>query len=202
MRAASRQSGFTVIEILVAGAIFSVVALAISTMYMSNQTTYALGQSRIEIAQNARVGIEQMERELRMAGKDPANTIQALAQHTAMQTATATSITFVADVDHDRVLDQVTYRLSGTQLIRDFSTWGGSSFPSPTSGVVADGLTSLTFNYYDDAQPTNNEILAPVSSGTLATIKRVVIGLTTTKTTIGTRARTFFASVDVKLRNV
>ncbi len=196
------QSGFTIVEFLVAAAIFAFVALAISTVYVSNQQVYAKGQSRIDAQQNARVAIEQMERELRMAGKDPRNTISTQSPATAIQTATGTSITFLADIDHDRTLDKVTYRLSGGQLLRDFSSWNGSSFPTATTGIIADKITSLTFTYYDAAQPTNNVITAPVASGSLGTIKRIAVGIATSQTTIGASAQTFGASIDVRPRNL
>jgi hypothetical protein len=91
----------------------------------------------------------------------------------------------------------VTYRISGSQFLRDISSWNGAAFPAATTGVIADGVSSLTFNYFTNADAA---ITAPVTSGSLNSIKRITVSLTTTHSTLD-QQRTFPLVVDLRLRN-
>jgi len=130
--------------------------------------------------------------EIRTAGYDPSN-VMTLMPTTAIQVANANTLTFIADVDGNNVTDQVTYRLQGTQLIRDFASWGGAApFPAPASEQLADGVTALTFAYFDSSDnPT----------ATLANIRRITIGLTVQETGVGGQ-QSLPLTMDVRLRNV
>lgn len=61
-------SGFTLIEALVSTALFAIVAAAIGLMYQTSQTTMTRGNTRTDLQQNARVAMDEMVRQLRMAG--------------------------------------------------------------------------------------------------------------------------------------
>ncbi len=196
------QKGFTILEFLLASALFGFVLLGMASIYNSNQVTYTIGQGKIEARQNARISLEMMAREVRLAGHDLRNTIASQAQPTAIQTATSTSLTFLADVNNDNTLDKITYRLQGTQLLRDLSAWNGTSFPTPATGVVADSVSSLSFTYYDGTQPTNNLITAPVAAGSLGTIRRIQIGVVGSQRVGGGGAQTYSVVTDVRLRNL
>ena len=69
-----------------------------------------------------------------------------------------------------------------------------------TYGALADGLGLLTFAYFDDTTPTNNAIVAPVATSSLADIPRITISLVATDTVVGAQ-QTFPLVVDVRLRN-
>jgi hypothetical protein len=139
---------------------------------------------------------------VRVAGRDLQGTIALQVPATAVQAATASSLTFLGDVNNDDVLDQVTYRLSGTQLLRDFASWNGASFSAATTGVLATGVAGVTFTYYDGTQPTNVEIAAPVFSGSLGSIRRIQIGIVGSQSAAGGSAQTFSVVSDVRLRNL
>ncbi|MGH7371645.1 MAG: hypothetical protein ACREJK_07345, partial [Candidatus Methylomirabilales bacterium] len=92
----------------------------------------------------------------------------------------------------DNVTDRVTYRLQGTQVIRDFSSWIGAAFPAPAPDQLADGVTWLIFAYFDgNDNPTAD----------LASIRRITIQLTT-QATAGGKPETFPLIMDVRLRNL
>lgn len=187
----SDQKGFTLLEILLAIVIFVMVLGAVYTLYTASQTTFARGQGKVDVQQNARVAMGMVAREIRLAGYDPSDVINLLPT-TAIETAGANTTTFVADVDGDGATDQVTYRLQGTQLMRDFSTWNGAAFPPAASAEVADRVTTLTFTYFD-----GNDVI----TATLADIRRVSIALTAQETA-GNEQVTFQLPMDVRLRNL
>lgn len=101
------EEGFTVVEVLVASVIFAIVLLPIFQMYSTSRTTYAKGEVKTTLQQNARAAMEVISRELRMIGYDPNHTIPFLGAGTnpattqrAIQSADATGIRFIADVNN------------------------------------------------------------------------------------------------------
>ncbi len=193
MKITRNQSGFTLLEMLISSAIFAIVLFAIYTMHITSLDTSIRGVNKIEVQQNARVAKERMAREIRMAGYDPSSAIPLQGSPTAVQVATATTLTFIADVTGDGVSKRVTYQLQGTQLIRESASWvGGVWTPTPpASSELADSVITLFFIYYD----ANDNVTA-----TLAAIQRITIGITTQEATGGMQ-QTFPLTLDVRLRN-
>jgi len=196
MKAGHNQNGFTLLEALIMSSIFVIVLIAVYTSFESGQKTVTWGETKAEVQQTARVAMGMMANEIRTAGYDPSNppvgVIPGLASPTAIQVANANTLTFIADVDGDNVTDQVTYRLQGTQVIRDFSSWIGGAFPAPAPDQLADGVTALTFAYFDgNDNPT----------AILAGIRRITVGLTT-QAPAGGKPETFPLIMDVRLRNL
>jgi prepilin-type N-terminal cleavage/methylation domain-containing protein len=64
--------GFTLIELMVAMVIASIVAASITRVYQTQQRAYTAQQLVVEMQQNARSAITLMKREVRMAGYKPA----------------------------------------------------------------------------------------------------------------------------------
>ncbi len=101
--------GFTLIEVLIAMSVFFIVLFAVYTTFDTSQATYAAGEQRADIQQNARVAMEVVGADLRLAGYgfpqatttfDP--TVSCLpgnevAIPASITNATATSITFWGD---------------------------------------------------------------------------------------------------------
>lgn len=189
------QSGFTLLEMLISSAVFVIILFAIYLMLTTNQVTYMRGENRVEIQQNGRVAMRRMAREIRMAGYDPSSAIPAQGSQTAIQVANANIVTFIADLDGDDVTDWVRYRLQGNQLIRDSSSWVGGAWnppiANPTSSVLADSLSALSFTYFDRTD---------TGTATLADIRRITLGITLQDTASGFQD-TFPLTSDVRLRN-
>ena len=191
MKAGENQNGFTLLEALIMSSIFVIVLFAVYTSFESGQKTVTWGETKAEVQQTARVAMGMMANEIRTAGYDPSNAITLLPT-TAVQAANPNTVTFIGDVDGDNVTDQVTYRLQGTQVIRDFSSWIGGAFPAPAPDQLADGVTALTFAYFDgNDNPT----------AILAGIRRITVGLTT-QAPAGGKPETFPLIMDVRLRNL
>jgi prepilin-type N-terminal cleavage/methylation domain-containing protein len=193
--------GFTLMEVLIALVVFVIVLFAVYGVYESSRATFMRGQNKVEVQQTARVAMEIVASEIQTAGYDPSDAMNLLPT-TAVQVANANTVTFVADVDGDNVTDQVTYRLQGTQVIRDFASWDGATFPAPVPDQLADGVTALAFTYFDGSDP-NTEIAAPVPPASLAAIRRITIGVTVQGTAAGISSapETFPLTMDVRLRN-
>ncbi len=187
------QKGFSLLEVLTTTAIFGVLLVGVCTIYAASLKSFNRGQNKIEAQQNARVGIEVLARELRLAGYDPSDAINVLPT-TAIEVAAANTVTFIADVDGDAVSDRVRYGLQGTRLVRDSASWSGTAFPALTgNNELAEGVTALTFTYSDG----NDSFTA-----TLADIRRITIGISTQETTPDGIQVSFPLTLDVRLRNL
>lgn len=191
MRARDNQNGFTLLEALITSSIFAIVLIAVYASFESSQKSVTWGETKAEVQQTARVAMGMMANEIRTAGYDPSNAMTLLPT-TAVQAANPNTVTFIGDVDGDNVTDRVTYRLQGTQVIRDFSSWVGAAFPAPAPDQLADGVTALTFAYFDG---NDNPTAVP------ANIRRITIGLTT-QGPAGGKPETFPLIMDVRLRNL
>jgi type IV pilus assembly protein PilW len=193
------QRGFTLFELLVAAATFGLVIVGALTMFATASNSYRIGQTRAESHQNARSALELIARELRVAGYDLSDTISGLSSPTPIQVGATNSVSFVADVTEDGVLDRVTYRLQGAQVVRELSSWTGSDFSTPAVSEIADGVATLSFSYFDDATP-NATISAPVASADLDDVRRVTVGIVTSES-MADQQQDFPLTVDVRIRN-
>lgn len=142
------DSGFTLIEILVALALTGIVLTAIYTAFQSQHKTYITQESVAEMQQNLRAAMFLMVREIRMAGYDPRGTAGAGID----SASSATSISFTEDFRGTDVDDppdgdigdpneDITYALTAGNLTR--ASGGGA--PS----VVAENISAINFFYLD-----------------------------------------------------
>jgi Tfp pilus assembly protein PilV len=93
-RFAADRRGFTLMEVLIALSTFVIVLIAIYTSFDSSQRTYAAGEQRADIQQSARIAMEMMSADLRLAGYGfPTGA-------GAITVASPTDIRFWADLDN------------------------------------------------------------------------------------------------------
>ena len=85
--------GFTLMEVLIALSIFLIVLFAIYSSFESSRATYAAGEQRADIQQSARIAMELVSADLRLAGFG-----YPVGAGNAITAATPTSITFWADL--------------------------------------------------------------------------------------------------------
>jgi Tfp pilus assembly protein PilW len=135
-------------EALVGMSLSVLLMLGVYTVYETCQATYWRTASRSSVNQAARAGIEQLRRELRLAGSDPSATGQA-----AVQTMAAGTVEFVADVDDNNVSDLVRYeRDAGNRTVRrTVRAWTGTAWGPAQVATVADGVQALSFQYFPTA---------------------------------------------------
>ncbi len=100
----SDMRGFTLVELMVALAIGSIIVIGISSAYTSQQRINQSQDQIVEMQQNLRAGLDMMTRELRMAGFDPDGIESVGFRATdvdANPSTNVTSVTFAMRVDGD-----------------------------------------------------------------------------------------------------
>lgn len=209
-----RESGLSLVELLVASAILSVVLLAIYTVYDVGVQDYARGTARVNVQQNTRVALESIARELRMAGHSASNLANAdcASPPCAVTALTLSSVTFQSELDGDAQTEKVIYAfvppvetatpcdLSNSNTVgritRSTQTWDGTAWspaaPSDAESDIAQCIKALTFTYYDNSGN---------STTTVTSVRRVRISITGEETTRGWGSRAYALSSDVSLRN-
>jgi len=159
----ARARGFSVLEVLVATALFSVVMAGVYLLYTTMQGTLTRGEMKSDLHQNARVGLDRMVQELRMAGYDPENALQQVADQpfNEIRAAGGSCLSFVTYRKHgaSEKSVRVTYSVSDTTLRRREDDWdpAGKVFSGPSTQPLANAVSQLTFTYYD----AFNRILKP-----------------------------------------
>jgi len=209
------EAGFSLVETLLAVVISSIVLLGLYLIYDVNQATFIRGEQQTDLQQNARIGMDRLVRELRLAGNDPSGTLtvgpaipggQARCSNPppatpqAIENAEVTCVRFYADVDGDLPLatERVEYSYdTAGQLLRrrrwtNAGTGGGAQ-------PLAERVTTLTFAYYDGG---GNLLPTPVPVGSLDTIRRIAVTITTADTVTGTVPQPFTLQADVRPRNL
>ncbi len=214
-------SGFTLMEVLVAATLGALLVVTIYMMFETNQSTFNKGEADTNLQQNARVAMDRIVRELRMARFDPqATPIIPSPCATAIQSATSTSIRFIGDVDPDPIADsscpsppctervEYTYDAAGKRIRREEwprltsstscvndSDWASSGGAQP----LAEKISGLTFAYYDSS---NLQIPETDLSTRLGDIRRITITLTTSDTLPREGLRSYALRSEVRPRNL
>ncbi|HET7854646.1 MAG: hypothetical protein L0Y78_09050 [candidate division NC10 bacterium] len=161
------EQGFTVAEVLMASVLVVIIFIPLYTMFLAGNRTFNTGVDRAEIQQNARVALQSMSREIRMAGYESPGLANPAcpspkAAACVLPTQQAARIGLRADVDGDNTTEEVEYELRNcVNLIcelarreRDWdsatSTWGAwSAYES-----IAGNIEGLTFTYLPALTPS------------------------------------------------
>jgi hypothetical protein len=161
------EQGFTVAEVLLASVLVIIILIPLYGLFMTGHTTFNRGVDRAEIQQNARVALQWMTQEIRMAGYEfPGLANPACPSPKAaacvLPTQLASRIGLRGDVDGDGVTEWVEYELQNCvnlicQLVRrerDWdsatATWGAwSAFET-----IAGNIEGLTFMYLPALAPS------------------------------------------------
>jgi type IV pilus assembly protein PilW len=161
-------AGFTMIEILM---VLAIMSIAFGTIYKSFEQlnrSYTKENVKAGIQQGARIAVDFMVQDIRMAGLDPLGTANAgISDTIASELPTTNKIAFTADVNFDGDVDtgddfeNIRYELVGKEL-RQTNHQG--------TEVMLDNVTNLTFTYLnsEDAPTTDiNEIRSVIVSLTM-----------------------------------
>jgi prepilin-type N-terminal cleavage/methylation domain-containing protein len=164
------NKGFTIVELLVAMVVSLLAMAAIYSTFLSQHRSYQIQNETSDMQQNIRAAMYHMEREIRMAGSNPFNSLPS--SSFGITAAGQTSITFTEDVTgppagipqapkpdgivNDPTIipnianEDITYALNGTNLERtDNSLNNGFG----DTQVVAQNIDWIDFVYLDGNSP-------------------------------------------------
>jgi type IV pilus assembly protein PilW len=143
----NNNKGFTLIELLVAMAISVIVMAGVYSVYYSQQKSYVAQEQVSAMQQNLRAGMFLLEREIRMAGYDKAdsNLFGFKTSGSDGRLTDANNIYFTVDRSEDGVVnnnddEQIAFRLNAGNL-RKYSTG------AVTWQTVAENIDALDFVY-------------------------------------------------------
>ena len=157
MRRFTKTEGYTLVELLIVIAIVGMVAAGIVGVYQVSQDIYTRSSS-LEAAQlGARAGLDRMASELRLIGSF---WVGASGAGNAITTATPTSITFMANVDDNSVIN-------GAEATPSPTTTGNSVPLSITAGQTGDA-----FKVYEPPNEALNDYIY-IANGGRREVKRI-----------------------------
>lgn len=158
----SRDSGFFIVELVIAILISLILLASIYSVFTSQQIAFSRQERIAEMNQSMRAAMDRISREVRLAGyKTSTEAFNGIA------TAQPSTIRLLADVNQDGTIsgdtEDVTYSYNANtlQILRN-----GASLP------IAENITNLAFLYtLADGTTTS-------SPGSLASIRKVNISIT------------------------
>ena len=209
MKARSHSAGFTLVELLVMGAVMALMLTAFLSFYRSQVIALANQDRFLNAKQNAQIGLDFMMRELRTAGSRPAYESFAgcdVAASTAtvchgffgvkgfpsLVSANATSFRMLADFRGNNAGDDpdgcpnddgedITYSYDGAsgRLLRTV----GTGTPSAVlEGIAPSGFTIRYYGYGNGSPPAYVEFTGTLTADQIARLTHVVISVTTRAT--------------------
>ena len=203
------KSGFTLVEVLVAMTIATIVLTLMYKVYQGQLKTHTTQQELVEMQQNMRAVLYLMEREIRMAGHAPNGGVA----DPAISTAQVDNIAFAMDISGGTSLDpsdgdtgdageRMNYFIDpGTgQLIRNASDGNGNQ-----ALLEAGDINLLTFVYKDSNGVTLDDDGAGnlTTTASLQAIRSVEIILNASiGTTVMVAPHQMQQTSEVKIRNL
>lgn len=193
-----RVGGFTLVELLVAVFIITLIGLAVSN-FGAQMFSFSRTLSSAMTAQGeARKALKTMSAEIRPAS------LSSIGSY-AIETAATSTLTFYSDTDDDGVYERIRYFLSGTTLKRGIIKPTGNpltynSANETFSELVHDVVNGGTpiFEYYDTLYDGTTSAMNPVTILSIRLIKiTVMIDKDTNKP-----PNTMTATTQVSIRNL
>ncbi len=120
-----RQSGFTLLEIIISISLFTIIIMLVSDIYLFSQRSYNKNSNTAELTQNARVSLDRLSRELRQS----ADIITALPATGDDPLNPPTNQIFFQDGHDIARITYLSYYLDGTNLMRENKAYYFSEEP-------------------------------------------------------------------------
>ncbi len=199
------ESGFTLAELMVTIMIMIAVLFALYSIFDMSIRVFSFGNDKIEAVENARLGLEKMEREIRAAYPQ-----DKVAGNTTLLTGwTAKSIAFGNDLDGNRRIEclvggsppcetvsYAVYSTGSTYALGRIDTSGGSRQPVVEFvDRVSDSDTGLSFRYFKSDGTTE---VAPGGDESRIAMVRITLRI---KVQRGPQPSSQTLTTDVALRN-
>ncbi|MGE5255048.1 MAG: PilW family protein [Hyphomicrobiales bacterium] len=182
-------AGFSIVEMLLVLGAMAIMFGAIYSGFERLNRSYTAENVKAGTQQSARIGVEMMVQDIRLAGLNPLGTAGA-----GIVAATPTSLQFTADSNFDGDLDDpfenITYALNGTRL--EQTNHLGTE-------VLLENVSNLTFSYIDE---TGASIPTAQLAARLADIRTVGIALTVSRPAGRNQQVSRTYSTQVRCRNM
>jgi Tfp pilus assembly protein PilW len=182
-------AGFSIVEMLLVLGAMAILFGAIYSGFERLNRSYTAENVKAGTQQSARIGVEMMIQDIRLAGLNPLGTAGA-----GIVAASPTSLQFTADNNYDGDLDDaledMTYALNGTNIVQ--TNHLGTE-------VLLENVTNLTFSYFDE---TGAVIPAAQLAARLADIRTVGITLTISRPAGRNQQVSRTYSTQVRCRNL
>jgi prepilin-type N-terminal cleavage/methylation domain-containing protein len=213
------QAGFTLVELMVAMSIFLLILVGIFQVFDPSRNAYQVSERKLDVQQNARVAMDRMARQIRMAGYLPENIDANNGNDIAnpIQIATESALSVVGDLDGTGASSVFTFCRDNQGLRRVNGAIGaGGSYTCANGQLMAESVTGLSFAYFDSANnPVPNPPTGPfnldaeglgaapvfASVAQRSTVRRIVIMVTARENVPNQPAQTYTLASDVRLRN-
>jgi Tfp pilus assembly protein PilW len=178
------EAGYSLIEVMVAATLVAMVLGGLLPLLTAGQNTYEAQSSDMSMRQGARVALDKLTREARLAGYSIDNVAQ------AVTTASGTSLQFAADIDDgdnaapcgsafegaaNGGAERLIYAISGTNLLRSVDCWDGVAWTNEIGNqVLIEDLEPGTtvFSYFDE---DGTEMTGTLSSANRDAIRSIAI---------------------------
>jgi prepilin-type N-terminal cleavage/methylation domain-containing protein len=192
----ARQDGFSLVELMVVAALLSVI-LAAAYMAIDMVTVVSDGiMARNQAQDQGQLAVEKMVRELRM--------VQPTSDDKRFPVMEAKRVMFYADINHDGLLDRVTYTVSGSTLTRAVA-YSGDIEPAstdfgpdstPVKIAEVDPSVGTVFQYWNNG-PGNT---TPTTTTKQSDVMAVKISLTTAATSGSQKVAVAIPTTTVHMR--
>jgi len=149
-----KKNGFTLVELLIATVLFSVLAAVISWTFLVGLRVWNSGSIRAELRQSANLSMERMVRELSAAS--------------VINTAKSDEVDFDADLDGNGVAETIKFDVSNDDILERTE--------DKASVTMARDVQAFTLGYYLDGN--NDDLESPVTGPRKNDIRVIVITLT------------------------
>ncbi len=161
----NKRAGFTVIELLVAAAIFAVLVFVVASLRGNVNTLGNLVRQKLQSRQDLDIMLDQMVTEIRSAAPSSQGAFP-------VESASTSTLVFYSDIDADGLVERIRYAVGTSTLVRGVIKPSGSPLGYATSSEqVATVMTDLVrttstpvFAYYGAGQAGVGDPLPATSS--------------------------------------
>jgi hypothetical protein len=216
------HGGFTIVELMIALSVFFLVLAGIFQIFGPSNVMYAAGHRKLDNQQSARVAMDTIVRQMRMAGYFPENfdtpdVIPDLVGPVPIHIATDSALAVFGDTDGTGVSQVLLFCLDGSDLRMLRENLATASYQCGSGQVIAENITSLRFSYFDaDNMPIpavpavpyqldgQGVGVAPSFADTTqrGAVRTVAISLTAQQTVPGQAAQAYTLSSIARFRNL
>jgi prepilin-type N-terminal cleavage/methylation domain-containing protein len=148
MGARGGRRGLTLIEVLVSLAIFSLMVVALLTLYTSGQRQFINGSLHSDVLEDSRYPLAWIGPDVRVATQVAASwgSYTTSSSELVLQVPSVSADGLIIDAEQDS--DYIIYRLTGDSLERIVDAKDGVSARTDETRRLAAGISALSFTYY------------------------------------------------------